>query len=147
MQYHLPLPFCAKDLHLTIVFAVNLLFIIDFPQVFGRGKGLQNRPGNVRFRHIVEMNLGQYEKSNRHDKTKLSESVMKIIQDSSGRFLKQSPTGGGWIEVEDMNEVRDKVSHAFRARRQALAKEKTSSSGGGRSKAASPSNKMLFRNM
>ena len=109
---------------------------------------MQNRPGNVRFRHIVEMNLGQYDKSNRFEKTKLSESVMKIIHDSAGRFLKQSPTGGGWIVVEDMNEVRDKVSHAFRARRQALSKEKPSSSGGkGRNKAASPSNKMLFVNM
>ena len=103
------------------------------------------------------MNLDKYENSNRYGKTQLSESVMTIIKDSSGRFLKQSPTGGGWIEVEDINEVRDKVSHAFRARRQA-SKSASSSSTKGNSKKSSAtpaasaatavsSNQMLFRNM
>ena len=97
-----------------------------FDVVFGRGKGNQNRPGNTRFRHIIDMHMDKYETSNKYGKTDVSERVMRLIRESSGRFLKRAPNNGGWIEVDDPTEVRDKVSHAFRARRQAAKNSKAS---------------------
>ena len=96
-----------------------------FDVVFGRGKGNQNRPGNARLRVVVNMYMEQYEQADRIGKTTISENVIRIIQDSSGKFLREdtSANDGGWVEVTDLEEVRKKVSHAFRARRAAQQKE------------------------
>ena len=87
--------------------------------MFGRGKGNQNRPGNARFRLIIDMHMAEYEKANKTGKTAIAERVIRVIQDSSGRFLKDDTASndGGWEEVVDLAEVRSKVSHAFRGRR------------------------------
>ena len=88
-------------------------------QVFGRGKGNQNRPGNARLRLIIDMHMAEYEKASKTGKTAIAERVIRVIQDSSGRFLKEDAgrNDGGWEEVVDLAEVRSKVSHAFRGRR------------------------------
>ena len=95
-----------------------------FDVVFGRGKGNQNRPGNARFRVLIDMRMADYEKASKGGKTTIAESVIRIIQESSGRFLKEDAgsNDGGWVEVVDLTEVRSKVSHAFRGRRAAHKK-------------------------
>ena len=90
--------------------------------LFGRGKGIQNRPGNARFRHIVEMHATKYDGVSKAGKVIISKTIVDLIHESTGRFLKPDKKGG-WVEVSD-NEARRKVAHAFRARRQGTSIKK-----------------------
>ena len=55
--------------------------------ILGRGKTLHQHPGNVRFRHILEMNHEEYEAAGKYAKTAIAEKILRIIHDSGGRFL------------------------------------------------------------
>jgi len=56
--------------------------------LFGRGVGIYNRPGNVRFRKIVEEQEGAYRAlETSPEKTKCSEAVMDQVRSHGGRFL------------------------------------------------------------
>ena len=46
----------------------------------------------------------------------ISDMVVQLVKEYSGRFLKQD--GAGWV-VATVEEAREKVSHAFRTRRSA----------------------------
>ena len=94
-----------------------------FDVIFGRGKKYQNHTGNVRFRHIVDMHGEEYEGSCKYQKANIVEKVKRIIKESPGLFLRQSPDSGIWEEVDCPDEVEKKISHAFRARRTALKKQ------------------------
>jgi hypothetical protein len=84
-----------------------------FDVVFGRGKGSQNRPGNVRFREIVSSCRDEYETSaQKGAKSKVVKRVVEEVWSRGGRFLRQEKDGL-WVLVEQ-EQVEDKVSHAFR---------------------------------
>ena len=88
--------------------------------LFGRGKGSQNHPGNVRFHRLLDQHIDEYDRASKLGKTALSEKMIKIINQSSGRFLKQDENKGGELEEVDLITAREKVSRAFRARRRLL---------------------------
>jgi hypothetical protein len=87
--------------------------------LFGRGKPIQERPGNVRFREILELHRPQYDKGEKFEKTAITTNIVRIVKGEGGRFLKQNDNGRGWLEVDDAS-ARMKVSHAFRTRRSIL---------------------------
>lgn len=82
-------------------------------QLFGRGKIAKTHTGNLRALHLCEMNYPRYESSitGKYGKTEVAEQIVRIIQKSGGRFLKQE--SDGWIEVDD-DAAREKISHFFR---------------------------------
>ena len=90
--------------------------------LFGRGKGCQNHPGNIRFRNLIDSERSSYEQARLLEKTMISERIVQLVHSQSGRFLK-SAGKGTWIEVSD-EVARDKISHAFRDQRRKLKQQK-----------------------
>jgi hypothetical protein len=86
--------------------------------LMGRGKPIQQRPGNVRFRDRLDKHMGWYEQGERGTKVKVSAYILHLVKEEGGRFLKELECGG-WVEIDDA-EARTKVSHAFRGRRGVL---------------------------
>ena len=85
--------------------------------VFGKGHKNQNRPGNMRYRLVIDMHLDRYSnaRSIQAMKRRIFDDVIKVIkEDSKGRFLKPAASGHGWEEVTDTVEIRNKVSASFR---------------------------------
>ncbi|CAJ1944447.1 unnamed protein product [Cylindrotheca closterium] len=80
----------------------------------GRGKLCQNHIGSVRYRSLVEKYKDRYDRSSNFDKTAIAFMIIKIVKESTGRFLKEDSEG--WIEVDD-NKARAKTSHLFRTLR------------------------------
>jgi hypothetical protein len=83
--------------------------------LLGRGKPTQDRPGNVRFRDMLDKNMDKYEQGEKGAKGIVSAYIIHIVKEEGGRFLKELEDGG-WVEVDDAT-ARAKVNHAFRARR------------------------------
>ena len=81
--------------------------------VCGRGKGSYNRPGNKKFRAMVEEHVEEYVQA----RTKLDKSMVlsaiveKVREQWNGRFIKQKK--GVWEEIGD-EQAREKVGHAIR---------------------------------
>ena len=82
--------------------------------LLGRGKPTQDRPGNVRFREMIDKHINEYDK----DKNGAKVTVLRILKEEGGRFLKELEVGG-WAEVDEAA-ARAKVSKAFRTRRPAF---------------------------
>jgi hypothetical protein len=88
-----------------------------FDVLFGRGMTAAEHTGNLRAFHIVEMNRELYEKASKHEKTYLAEKIVRLINESYGRFLKLDKATGVWQEVES-DLAREKISHYFRRLRE-----------------------------
>ena len=86
--------------------------------LLGRGKPVQNRPGNVRFREMIDKHVDKYDEGETGNKIIVSANVVRILKEKGGRFLKELKDGG-WFEVDEAT-ARGKVSHAFRTRRRAV---------------------------
>jgi hypothetical protein len=86
--------------------------------LLGRGKPIQERPGNVRFRDMLDRHIDNYAQGEKGAKAKMSAYIVRIVNEEGGRFLKQLEDGG-WVEVDEAT-ARAKVSHAFRTRRGAI---------------------------
>jgi hypothetical protein len=86
--------------------------------LFGRGKPIQGRPANVRFREIMlDKHMDKYyDKGGKGDKVVVSAYIVHLVKEEGGRFLKELENYGGWIEVDEAT-ARAKVSQAFRTRR------------------------------
>ena len=93
--------------------------------LLGRGKCLQDTPGNVRYRFLIEENMAVYESASKLGKTALAQKIVELVKESKGRFMKDD--GAGWVEVDD-NLAREKVSHSFRSLRSSM-KPKVSENG------------------
>ena len=91
-----------------------------FDVLFGKSNKSLQHPGNLRCNRLVDMYQSKYEKANRRDKTAIASQLVSIIHESNGRFLKKATKGHGWVEVED-TVARDKISHFFRQRREAMS--------------------------
>jgi hypothetical protein len=89
----------------------------SFDVLLGRGKPLQDNPGNVRYRHFIEQNSERYTTASRHLKTVIAEHLLDAVQARDGRFLKLGDNG--WTEADD-KEARAKISHSFRSLRSAI---------------------------
>jgi hypothetical protein len=85
--------------------------------LFGRGKPIQDRPANVRFREMLDKNSEKYANGGNGGKAIVSTYIVHLVKEEGGRFLKELEDGGGWGEV-DAATAQAKVSQAFRTRRQ-----------------------------
>jgi hypothetical protein len=82
-----------------------------------RGRLVLDHTGNKRYMHLVESLLVRYEQVSKFEKTVFAQTVLRIIKERGGRFLKQGKNvPGGWKEIND-EEAHAKISHAFRNRR------------------------------
>mmetsp|Transcript_3897 Transcript_3897/g.5951 ORF Transcript_3897/g.5951 Transcript_3897/m.5951 type:complete len:295 (-) Transcript_3897:163-1047(-) len=80
----------------------------------GRGGKINEHPGNVRFRAIVEQYKEQYNlASNKNNKANISRDVVGQIYDVGGRFLKKDAMTNLWFE-EDLDHALKKTSQALR---------------------------------
>jgi hypothetical protein len=97
-------------------------YVIDDPLqndiLFGRGKPIQERIGNVRFREMLDKHIGKSDSDEKSASAKVSACIVRLVKKEGGRFLKEL-NDGGWFEVDEAT-ARAKVSHAFRTRRKAF---------------------------
>ena len=77
----------------------------------GRGGETNQHPGNVYYRTLVKARQVAYLQARRSDKPRIAASVVKIIREVGGRFLKRH--GGCWVDVGD-KKAREKTSQALR---------------------------------
>jgi hypothetical protein len=89
--------------------------------IFGRGKGYQNHPGNVRMRDIIEIYKIQYHSLNRKKKRELLQAVYNEIIEDGARFLKKLDGEDAWVKV-DADLALQKVSHTLRCRKSVIEK-------------------------
>jgi hypothetical protein len=109
--------------------------------LFGKGRGIQERPGNMRYRQLIESNMEVYNKSSKLKKRNVCEGIVRTILESGGLFLKQEepheqkqPRGADkknrgkftsvgsnvqWIMVDHEASLQ-KVFHGFRNKRSAM---------------------------
>jgi hypothetical protein len=81
----------------------------------GRGKPIQYRPANVRFREMLDKHMDKYDKGEKGTKVKVVSYIIHLVKEEGGRFLKELEDGG-WVEVDEAA-ARVKISHSFRSRR------------------------------
>lgn len=80
--------------------------------LLGRGKPIQQAPGNLRLAAIVDSYVLEYHQlTNKQDKTALAAQVVRMVKAASARFV--SKESGLWMEVPD-DVAREKVSGLFR---------------------------------
>lgn len=86
--------------------------------LMGKGRGVQDHVGNVRFRQLIDQKLPYYELASKSEKTKMAREIIRTVrQDWKGRFLTASDRN--WIVMADEAKIRSKVSVCFRdARKQ-----------------------------
>jgi hypothetical protein len=87
----------------------------NYDVVCGRGKGSYNRPGNRRFRAIVQLHTDEYQASGKVDKTMVLNRIMDLVQaqnDGTTRFVKRGKDGLFTVIPDDL--AREKVGHAIR---------------------------------
>lgn len=88
--------------------------------VCGRGKGSYNRPGNKKFRELVQRHVEEYLRAkSKLDKSMVLASIVEQVREH-GRFIKRK--AGAWCEIGD-EQAREKVGHAIR---EAIAANKAS---------------------
>jgi hypothetical protein len=90
-------------------------------RLLGRGKPIQNWPGNVRLSSILGTNLERHQEAMkmRGAKKDLCDEILETIRSSGGRFLKREEGGSEWVEVVDDAVAREKILHGFRNQKQA----------------------------
>lgn len=82
--------------------------------LLGRTRRAFTCKGNVKLREQIAAKLDMYnEAPTRKAKTLVIRSVMQMVFNSGGRFLKLDPHTNLWCEA-NMTEARRKVGHAFR---------------------------------
>jgi hypothetical protein len=82
--------------------------------LLGRDKVAQNHTGNIRYLHLIESYMDQYEAAQRRDKKKIAIAVSDVVTNTGGRFLEFN--GNVWFEVDNAIVI-EKASTAFRSRR------------------------------
>ena len=87
--------------------------------LLGRGRGSHQHHGNIWFRRLIKDRRPSYEAASVSGKTQMAHDIVELVRKNSGLFLKKNKIGTtGWVEVSD-SVARLKVSHAFRALREA----------------------------
>jgi hypothetical protein len=86
--------------------------------LLGRGKPIQNHPGNIRLGLIVQSLLQNYDYSaKRQEKTQLAAETAEKMKEAGVRFL--TKVNGGWVVASDKL-ARERVSSTFRTVRDRL---------------------------
>lgn len=83
----------------------------------GRGGLTNHHVGNQHFRNLVTQHRTPYALARKRDKAAIAQSIVRIVQETGGRFLnKEAPMGATeevWIQVTDQKAV-DKTKQALR---------------------------------
>lgn len=88
--------------------------IQDDDVLFGRGGATNNHIGNKRFRALVSEHQPVYLAAKKRDKSSIARTIVKIIRERGGRFLKKvDDNGTKWEEVGD-KKAGEKTSQALR---------------------------------
>lgn len=82
--------------------------------LFGRGKGVQNHPGNKRMRAIVSKSKKIYQSLGRGKKQEVVKNVYDELVEGGARFLKRLDNTA-WIAV-DLDNAITKLRHTLRGR-------------------------------
>jgi hypothetical protein len=86
--------------------------------LLGRGKPIQNHPGNIRLGLIAQSLLQNYDDSaKRQEKTQLAAETAEKMKEAGARFL--TKVNGGWVVASDKL-ARERVSSTFRTVRDRL---------------------------
>lgn len=85
--------------------------IHDNDVLCGRGGATNNHIGNKRFRSIVAEHQREYLAAKKKDKGLIARSIVQIVHERGGRFLKKQ--GDVWVEV-DNKKAAEKTSQALR---------------------------------
>eukprot|EP00531_Pseudo-nitzschia_arenysensis_P014734 CAMPEP_0116133104 /NCGR_PEP_ID=MMETSP0329-20121206/9923_1 /TAXON_ID=697910 /ORGANISM="Pseudo-nitzschia arenysensis, Strain B593" /LENGTH=625 /DNA_ID=CAMNT_0003627703 /DNA_START=229 /DNA_END=2106 /DNA_ORIENTATION=+ len=80
----------------------------------GRGKGLQQHPGNKWLKNFISIEYENYNTLDRNKQTKFATAIVAKIKSTGRRFLKKS--GNDWIEIKD-TKARENVASRFRNER------------------------------
>ena len=89
--------------------------------LFGRGRPIQQHPGNIRLQMITEIHKARYQRSDKGGKTMIAAEVTKAIKacgNSPGRFLKRKDEmdeESPWIAASE-DEINTKVRHGLRSK-------------------------------
>ena len=89
--------------------------------LFGRGRPIQENPGNVRLQMITEVHKARYQQAERDDKARIAAVVTNAIRTCGiqpGRFLKRKIEGdenSPWIPASE-DEINTKVRHGLRSK-------------------------------
>lgn len=105
---------CTREAHV-----INIPGPMDV--LMGRGRGVQENLGNVRFRYVVETYRNRYDEARKKEKTQLTMEIVRRVNELGGRFLKQDNDSlvGPWIEVS-IDVAREKVAHSLRDKRRVV---------------------------
>ena len=70
----------------------------EFDVLKGRGRGIYNHEGNLKFKAVVLTHLTSYKSSNKDEKSLLAEKVVTEINEDGGMFLEKG-SDGLWYET------------------------------------------------
>jgi len=85
----------------------------DVDVLCGRGGMTNAHPGNVHFRHLVNYYRVHYGSVKKRYKSNITKTIVTVIRDRHGRFLRKSEKDGLWYEVGDLV-ARDKTAQTLR---------------------------------
>jgi hypothetical protein len=86
--------------------------VSDNDVLCGRGRGLENHPGNIAFRRRIRKYVDRYDKASRQEKGVMLLCVSRQMRADSIRFYKRG-SDGEWGELNE-NETKQKIGHALR---------------------------------
>ena len=81
--------------------------------LFGKGKGIDNHPGNKKYRALISSLANEYDDADKNQKNILAAKVKDEIHALNGRFLSLQ---GNEYAIETEKKIRDKIKQAFRDR-------------------------------
>lgn len=79
----------------------------------GRGGATNTNEGNKRFRGIVADHQPKYLQARKKDKAAIARSIVRIVREKGGRFLKRNNSTGVWNDIGD-KQASSKTSQALR---------------------------------
>lgn len=88
---------------------VKIHTLNDYDILCGRGNGVNNTSGNIKFRKLIESYRPTYVLAARRDKAEIARQVVAKIHRNGGRFLRSDDKLGCWYEIPN-EKAMEKVS-------------------------------------
>ncbi|VEU37416.1 unnamed protein product [Pseudo-nitzschia multistriata] len=92
--------------------------IVECPRlvdvVFKHGPAYKNNPGNMYFRELIEISLGDHLDGTKDEKCKITMRILKQIEARKGRILEWSKRESTWRVVRNRNVMRKKIAATFK---------------------------------
>ena len=101
--------------------------------ILGRsGKQINIQPGNKAYRKVVNSNKLAYATCERHEKIRISKSIVGAMREIGGRFLEQIDYGNNTVAYRDIGDKKavQKTSQALREGQSKLLKKLQQKNGG-----------------